>query len=183
MRKKKGPWTVTGTRVVYKNPWLQVHEDAVIGPTGKKGTYSWVKGNDGVCVVALDTKGNVYLAREYRYGIGRVSLEAVSGGIEKGQTKLSAAKCELRQEAGITAKKWTYLGVYDALSSKFSNANHLYLAEDLSFGPQELEETEQITIVPMPFKRALDLVRTGTIRSAEVALALHMIDAILKKRR
>jgi len=175
MQKKKGPWTVTGTKVVYKNPWMTVREDKVITPAGKRGLFGTVEWLPGCSVIALDEKRNIYLTKEYHYAMSKVTIEAVSGGIDRKETKLAAAKRELKEEAGITAKKWTHLGLIHPFTSQVGVPNYLYLAEGLSFGETDLDETEQITIVKMPLKKALDLIESGKItHGATVATLLKI---------
>ncbi len=107
MKKIKGPWRVKSSKVVYQNPWIKVTEDQVIRPDGKPGIFGVVEQKHGVCVVPIDNVGNVYLIKEYKYAIGRISTEIVAGGVDQDETLLQAAKRELKEEAGIIAKKWT----------------------------------------------------------------------------
>ena len=180
MRFRKGPWTVLESRVVYKNPWMEVREDKVITPGGKDGRYGSMKLKSGVSIIALDAKKNVYLTKEYHYGIGKTTLEAVSGGQEKGHSPLQTAKRELLEEAGLKARKWTPLGRADALTTYLAAPMRLYLAEDLAQHEQELEEVEVIEVVKMPLKKALKLIDDGTITHAATIIALLKV-AILKK--
>src|SRR4051812_8975783 len=101
MPKKNGLWTIQGTTRIYQNPWVEVDEDTVINPAGKPGTFTTVKMKPGVSVLAFDDDGYVYLAGEFRYAVGRESIEVVSGGIDGDESPLAAAKRELLEELGI----------------------------------------------------------------------------------
>src|SRR5689334_9405485 len=98
MPKRRGPWVVQGSKVIYENPWVRVEEDAVITPSGKETIYSTVHFGDGSIVLPFDAEGNVYLAKEYRYGIDKVVVEAFAGGIDSGEEPLEGAKRELLEE-------------------------------------------------------------------------------------
>jgi ADP-ribose pyrophosphatase len=178
--KKRGPWTLLDSRVVYKSSWMEVRKDKVLTPTGKNDTYGRIKLKSGVTVIALDSKMNVYLTSEYHYGVDKVTLEAVSGGMEKNQTKLGTAKAELMEEAGLKAKKWTFLGETNALTTYLSGPTYLYLAEGLTQHEPNLEETETLEIVKMPLKKALRLIEEGEINHSSTVVAL-LKTAILKK--
>ena len=104
--KRHGPWQIVKTKEVYRDPWFRVDRDKVIRPDGKPGTYTVVHLKPGVCVLALDDDGQVCLTEEFHYAVGRVTLEAVSGGIEPDEDPLETAKRELKEELGITAKEW-----------------------------------------------------------------------------
>ena len=169
MAKKKGPWLVAGTKVVYQNPWIKVREDKVIRPDGKKGIFGVVSMIPGVSVLPMDDKGNVYLTKEYHYGVERVTIEAISGGIDKGETKLQAAKRELKEEAGLVAKKWTCLGVVDPFTTAVVSPNHIYLAQKLTQSKDEQEGTETIKVIKVPFERAVDWVMTSKVTHSATA--------------
>lgn len=134
MAKQKGPWQVKSTKTIYKNPWMKITEDKVLRPDGKDGIFGVVQMKPGVTILAIDSKNNVYLTEGYHYAVGRISLEAISGGIDKDETKLDAAKRELKEESGLVAGKWTYLGVIDPFTTVVTSPNHLYLAQDLGKG-------------------------------------------------
>ncbi len=178
MKKKWGPWTITARRTVYENPWLSVEEDEVIRPNKEKGIFSVVHQRKGVSVIPLDEAGNVFLTREYHYAVGRETIEAVSGGIEKDETSLAAAKRELQEEIGLRAGQWTYLGVINPFPTAIDSPNHMYLAEKLKTTAATPEGTEIITTVTIPFKQAVELVMNSTILHAATAVALLKIQAL-----
>ena len=76
-----GPWKILNTTEVYADPWLKVRKDDVIRPDGNPGTHSVVTIKHGVCVLAYQDD-TIYLTKEFHYAVGRVTLEAVSGGRE-----------------------------------------------------------------------------------------------------
>ena len=163
MKKKKGPWIVTDTTVVYKNPWIQVIEDKVVQPDKKEGIFGVVHMKSGVSVLALDENGYVYLTKQYQYALEKKSLEAINGGIDKDETKLDAAKRELQEEAGITAKEWIDFGFIDPFTSVVSSVNYMFLARNLQFVANNPEGTEQIEIIKVPLEEAIQMVMDNTI--------------------
>lgn len=60
----------------------------------------------GSSILALTDDSQVYLAREYKYGLQNYSIETVSGGLEVGETPLETAQRELREEFGMEAREW-----------------------------------------------------------------------------
>src|SRR3989338_10662642 len=106
MNIKKGPWTAIDSKIIYKNPWIVVREDIVIRPDNKKGVFGVVKMKAGVSILPLDGENNVYLTQEYHYAVERITIEAISGGIDDKEHKLDTAKRELKEETGILADEW-----------------------------------------------------------------------------
>ncbi len=163
MNVKKGPWTITNSKIVYKNPWLSVKEDSVIRPDGKKGIFGVVELKLGVAVLPIGSDNNVYLTKEYHYAIGQETIEVISGGIDNSEDKNRAAKRELKEESGIEANELIYLGKIRPLTSIVLNTNYLFIAKGLKFSDAIPESTEIIKIVKMPLKKAIELVYNGTI--------------------
>jgi 8-oxo-dGTP pyrophosphatase MutT (NUDIX family) len=46
-----------------------------------------------------------YLTREFRYAIGRESIEVAGGGIDEEESPLEAARREAREELGVDASE------------------------------------------------------------------------------
>ncbi len=180
--KKRGPWKVKSGRTVYKNPWMTVREDSVIDPGGRPSVFGVVTIQSGVSVIPIDEQGNIYLAKEYQYAIGKIDITAVSGGMEKGESVLASAKRELREETGLRAKKWTYLGVVDPFTSKVFSRTYMYLAEGLSQGKADLEAQETLTVVKVPFKRAVQWVMESKITHSGTCVAILKAEKYLKTK-
>ncbi|TAD90162.1 MAG: NUDIX hydrolase [Alphaproteobacteria bacterium] len=179
---RRGPFVVTDSSEVYRNPWLSVREDLVIRPDESAGRFGIVDIRAGSTVLALDRDLQVVLAQEYKYGVNRVTLEAVSGGIDEGETPLAAAQRELQEELGLVADDWTWLGVIDPLTSVVSAPNHLFLAEGLHQGTRHRDPGEVITPVRMPFQRAFKCALEGDISHGGSVVAILKTALLLTAR-
>lgn len=160
--KQHGPWQIVSRNHVHRDPWMTLHQDEVIRPDGKPGTFSVVHLKPGVCVLAFQD-GIVYLTEEFHYGVGRTTIEAVSGGIEEGESALSTAQRELQEELGIRASEWLDLAVCDPFTSNVVSPTRLFLARQLEIGEQAPEGTELIRRIPIPLTEAVQQVMDGQI--------------------
>jgi ADP-ribose pyrophosphatase len=157
-----GPWHIVQRHEIYRDPWISLHQDDVIRPDGKPGTFSVVNLKPGVCVLAMHGE-KVYLTEEFHYGVGRTTIEAVSGGIEEGESALGTAQRELREELGIRAREWLDLGVTDPFTSSVVSPTRLFLARGLDIGVQAPEGTELIQRAHMSLPEAVEMVMDGRI--------------------
>jgi 8-oxo-dGTP pyrophosphatase MutT (NUDIX family) len=158
------PWQVRDTKVVYENPWIRVREDAVIRPDGHPGIYGVVEfRNWAIGVVAVSEEGDTFLVGQHRYPLGQYSWEIPEGGGPIDEPPLASAQRELREETGITAARWTYLGELALSNSVTNELGCVFLAEDLTFGNAEPEGTEQLEIRRVPLALAHQMAMTGEI--------------------
>jgi ADP-ribose pyrophosphatase len=160
--KPHGPWQIVERHEVYRDPWITLHKDDVIRPDGQPGTFSVVNLKPGVCVLAVGN-GVAYLTEEFHYGVGRITIEAVSGGIEAGESALFTAQRELQEELGIRATDWLALGTCDPFTSSVVSPTQLFLARGLEIGAQALEGTEQIRRLEVALPEAVAMVMDGRI--------------------
>ena len=155
-------WRVERTRTVYQNPWLRVHEDAVRRPDGSLGTYGIIDEGDAVAVVATDGAA-VCLVRQYRPSWRRDVWEAPCGGIHQGERPLPAARRELREETGITARSWRSAGVICA-NDPVVNTFHVFLARGLTYGEAVRDASEaDMNFRMWKFKDLKRAIRNGVI--------------------
>ncbi len=167
-----GPWKVAHTRHVYRDPWIDVQVDDVIRPDGQPGTHSVIRIKAGATVIALDAAQNVYLTEEFHYAVGRVTIEAVSGGNDPPEDFLATAQRELREEIGIVAGRWTELGVVDPFTSNVHSPTLLYLAEELQSVDAAREGTETMRRLQVPLADAVAMVWDGRITHAPTCVAI-----------
>ncbi|MDD3793433.1 MAG: NUDIX hydrolase [Candidatus Gracilibacteria bacterium] len=161
--KNNGPWKIISSEIKYKNPWIEVQEDKVIRPDGKDGIFGTVKMLDGISILPIDNNGNVYITREFKYGLGEESFEVVSGGIDENENHLDCAKRELKEELGIIAENITYLGVVNPFTSVIKSKAYLYLAQDISFTKSKNDGTETIKLTKLPLQEVYNMVISGKI--------------------
>ncbi|WP_328360542.1 NUDIX hydrolase [Streptomyces sp. NBC_00445] len=97
--------------------------------------------SDASVIVARDADGMVaVLTAEFpRHGGEYVFLPG--GRRERGEAPEESARRELREEAGVTARMWRPLGSYAIILNSTARI-HLYLAEGLTLGRQQLTAGE-----------------------------------------
>lgn len=174
-----GPWLIKSTESIYQDPFVEVQLDQVVRPDSKDGQHVVVFMKSGVCVLPMDAEKNVYLTSEFHYGIGRQSLEGVSGGIEHGEEPLETAQRELAEELGLAASQWKKLTSVDPFTTIVVSPTQLYLATDLTLVPADPEGTEQIESVKMPLAQAVEMVAQGKISHAPTCVLLLLVAAQL----
>lgn len=141
----KNPWQTLNSKVVYQNPWMRVREDAVIRPDGTDGIYGVMESKDSVVIVALNDQDEVYLIHSFSYPVSSWSWGLPGGGGDDEEPEV-AAKRELAEETGITAKEWTFLGKTRVSSGLMTERMAVLLARGLSFGDRIESDDKDLII-------------------------------------
>ena len=164
MQHADNPWSVTGSRKVYENPWISLTEYDVINPGGGTGIYGKVHfRNIAVAVLALDEQEQLCLVGQYRFTLDRYSWEIPEGGCPIGSDPLEAAQRELREETGLVASEWTRLQEMHLSNSVSDELGIIYLAKGLVQYHAQPEETEQLVVRHVPLREAYRMVNENII--------------------
>jgi len=161
----QNPWTTLSTKEVYNNKWIQVTEHDILNPSGGKGIYGKVHfKNKAVGIIPVDQDGNTWLVGQYRYTLNEYSWEIPEGGSPLESKPLEAAKRELKEETGLTANKWTLLARIHTSNSVTDEEGFIFLAEELTQGEDDREETEaDLVVKKLPLQEAVHMVMEGKI--------------------
>lgn len=175
------PWQTHQTQTVYENKWITVSHREVTNPTGGAGIYGMVHfKNIAIGIVPLDEAYNTWLVGQYRYTLNQYTWEIPEGGCPMGQSPLEAAQRELREETGILAEKWTPLLEIHTSNSVTDEYGMTFVAQNLSFGESDPEETELLRIKKMPLAAAVALVMEGEITDSLSISSLLKANELLR---
>lgn len=159
-------WRKIHSEPLVDTHWVKVNRDSVELPNGCHiDDFYTITINDASAVVALDDEGNIILKKEYRYCYDRDLIEIPAGTFESDETDgLAVARRELLEETGYISDSWQYIGATVESSAKLTNQMHLYLAEHCrKVSGQKLDATEELEVLVVPLKKAVDMVMQGEI--------------------
>lgn len=179
----KNPWKTISGKYIYKNSWINLREDQVISPSGKPGIYSVVEAHPAIGIVPLTENLETYLVGQYRYTIDTYSWEIPEGGGKPGETNIKAAKRELKEETGLTAKKWTPLGELYTSNCFTNEIGYIFLAEILQQGNPQPDHTEDLKIKKLKFIDAVEMVKNFEIKDALAIIGILRVYEYLKQNK
>ncbi len=176
-------WTTLSSAEKYDNAWINVTEFQVINPGGKAGIYGKVHfKNKAIGIIAIDDNMNTWLVGQHRYTLDEWSWEIPEGGGPLTIPVLASAQRELKEETGLTAKKWTQILRTHLSNSVSDEEGFLFLAEDVTEGASALEETEaDMKVWKLPLRDAVQMVLEGKITDSLSVMGLLVVERMLGK--
>lgn len=160
----ENPWQTLSTRTVYDNPWISVAESQIINPGGGSGIYGVVHfKNRAIGIVPVDEQGYTWLVGQYRYALNEYTWEIPEGGGPLDIDALEAAKRELKEETGFAAENWTMIARIHTSNSVCDEEGFIFLARQLTPGPSQPEETEELALRKIHLREAVQMVMDNRI--------------------
>lgn len=161
---------------VFEGRLLHVYKDNILLPNGNRSTREYIKHLGAVAIVAVDDDGRIAVEHQFRYPFNAELIEIPAGKLDYvGEDPLSAAERELREETGITAREFEYMGPLYPTCAYSNEVIHLYWANGLSFGDRHLDEDESINVEMMDLKAVVKMILEGKIQDAKTQAAVLQV--------
>ena len=161
---------VISSSVAYQGPVFSVTTDHVEEPGGVRARRDVIRHSGSIVVLAVDGTASdplILLERQYRHAAGQMMWELPAGRIDDGERELAAAKRELLEETGYSARKWKKILHFFVSPGFLDETMSIYLAQGLKAGIAQPEEDEKILTRFFPLSSAVRMVQKGLIRDAK----------------
>lgn len=174
-------WQTKSSKIVYENPWITVHEDQVIMPSGSQGVYGYLESRNSVMVVPVDEKGRVFLEKAYRYPSKSWGWECPGGGGDN-EDLVNASRRELKEETGIVVDYIEKLGSTIVCNGLMTERQMSCIAWGLHFSDTR-EESDEIFVDQRFFTwPQIDaMIDRGEIDDNQTLTALYLAQRWIKK--
>lgn len=171
------PWSVTASRITYRDRWISLRSDDCLTSDGVViAPFHVLEYPDWINVVPVLPDGRVLLAREYRHGRREVLLGLVSGNVETtdgsaDEALMEAARRELREETGYAAERFVKILTAYPNAANQTNKVTSWVATGLSkTGEQSFDPGEKVETVSADLAEVLRDIEAGRL----VMQAMHV---------
>ena len=161
------------SRLIFDGKVVHLYKDTVRLPDGAESVREYVKHIGAVCILPLTDDGEVILERQYRYAVRQILTEIPAGKLDApDEDPLEAAKRELREETGATAREMIPLGDFYGSPAILGERIRMFLAKGLTFGETEFDEDEFLEVFRLPLDEAEAAVLRGEIPDGKTQAAI-----------
>jgi ADP-ribose pyrophosphatase len=171
------------SETLYKGKVFSLQRDTVIEPGGVRADRDIIVHPGSVVVLPIFQDGRVLLIRQYRHTVGDFLWELVAGRKEPKETPVTAARRELIEETGYTAKRFRKLLHVIPTPGFVNEWMWIFAAEGLIQGPAQPEDDEKITPRIFTLKQIDTMIQRGTLRDAKSICGLLFYMRYAKGRR
>ena len=166
-------WAIKLVKHIYSNDLIKVFEDT-LDLDGEEKIYTRAIRRNYSTIVPFISNDRILVLRSYRHLVDSIQVEAPSGYIEDGESPEQAARRELEEETGYTAKKIVTLGYYTLDYTMFEQKGNVFVAYGLdNKGKQSLGKMEKIVVDTIMINEIKQLLSQGKILNAASIVAFY----------
>lgn len=170
---------VISSHAVFQGRVFSIVSDQVEEPGGIKVRREIVRHPGSVVIMAVDDSARtplLLLERQYRYAADARLWELPAGRIDPGEGHLPAAKRELLEETGFTARKWKKALTFYPSPGFVDEIMHVFLATGLMRGKARPEDDERITVHFFPVPQVIKMALSGKIQDGKTLASAFWLE-------
>lgn len=172
---------IIATDDIFGGKIIDVKRHTVVLPDLSQSTREVVVHHGGVGIIAIDGNGDVLMVEQYRIAADAVMLEIPAGKLELGEDPYEAGLRELREETGYSANNVIELGQYYATPGYCTEKLTIYMATDLEYHGQNLDDGEFLNVKRYSLDTLFDMVMNNEIYDCKTAIAILKAKSIYRK--
>lgn len=176
------------SQTVFQGRVFSVVSDDVEELGGLRVKREVVRHPGSIVVLALNDADSrrtplLLLERQYRYPADARLWELPAGRIDPGESHLAAAKRELLEETGFTARRWRRALSFYSSPGFLDEVMHVFLATGLKPGQAQPEYDERIQVHFLPVPGVIKMCLSGQIRDGKTLASIFWLEKNLRRRR
>jgi len=154
---------------------ISVEDDLVELPDGKMSAREVVRHPGAVVILPVLDSGEVVMVWQYRYPIGRHSMEFPAGKLEKGEKSDATARRELLEETGYVAGSLAKAMTLHSSVGFCDEELDVFLATDLRHEGSEGIDGEFVHVVVLTLEEGIAAMREGSITDSKTVASLFWL--------
>lgn len=168
------------SETLYKGKVFSVRQDRIAEPGGVIATRDIVVHRGSVVLLPIFPDGSILLVRQYRHALGAFLWELVAGRLEAGESRAAAARRELIEETGYTARGVKQILELFPSPGFVTERMWIFAATGLRPGRAQPEEDERIAPKKFSLSALEKMIRRGSLHDAKSVAAILFYSRFLQ---
>lgn len=154
---------------------FSVHLDEVSLKDGKRGKRIRLDHPEAAAIIPYVTEDEIIMVKQYRYALGRETLEIPAGKVDHGESPEDCARRELLEETGYEMKTLKLIYTYAPAIGYSNELIHIYSGHNLIKVHEKIDEREINSIERITLHKLKEMIQNNLILDGKTLIGLSMM--------
>ena len=154
---------------------ISAHLDEVTLRNGTPGKRLKIDHPEAAAVIPIVSDNEIIMVRQFRYALGRETLELPAGKMDPGENPEECANRELVEETGYAAGELKLVYTYAPALGYSNELIHIFAGRNLKKVSEKIDEQEIQSVERIGFERIEELIKQGLILDGKTVIGLSLL--------
>jgi len=152
--------------------------DEVLLQNNQVGQRMRIDHPEASAIIPFVSDKEILMVRQYRYALGRETLEIPAGKLDPGESPEQCIRRELMEETGYEAGKIVWVCTYAPALGYSNELIHIYSGLELRKADTVIDEREIASVEKVPLEKLKSMIRERLILDGKTLLGLSLLRII-----
>jgi ADP-ribose pyrophosphatase len=157
---------------------FSVSLDEVLLKNGMEGKRIKIDHPEAAAIIPFVSKEEILMVRQFRYALGKETLEIPAGKMDPGEKPEQCIRRELLEETGYEAEQVQFILTYAPAIGYSNELIHLFSGHHLRRVRGRLDEREISSVESVSLSQLQDMVKKGFIEDGKTLLGLSFLGLV-----
>jgi ADP-ribose pyrophosphatase len=157
---------------------FSAHLDEVLLQNRQVGQRIRIDHPEASAIIPFVSDKEILMVRQYRYALGRETLEIPAGKLDPGENPEQCIRRELVEETGYEAGRIEWVYTYAPALGYSNELIHIYSGRELRKVDAVIDEREISSVEKIPLERLKSLIKERVILDGKTLLGLSLMRMI-----
>lgn len=152
--------------------------DEVLLQNNQVGQRIRIDHPEASAIIPFASDREILMVRQYRYALGRETLEIPAGKVDPGESPEQCIRRELLEETGYEAGNIERVCTYAPALGYSNELIHIYSGHELKKAAAVIDEREIASVEKVPLNKLKPMIQEGVIQDGKTLLGLSLMRII-----